>query len=114
MSRVRAVEHGRAVVVSATSGISAVVAPDGSVTQSTQFFTPAALIAQIPLHTTTTVATRIGEAPELALAALSLAALGWSVLRWQRRRGAGVAVTDDDGGPRTGREEDSDDGAGAP
>ena len=31
MSRLRAVEHGRTVVVAATSGICAVVAPDGSV-----------------------------------------------------------------------------------
>lgn len=31
MSRLRAVEHGRAVLIAATSGISAVIAPDGSV-----------------------------------------------------------------------------------
>ena len=34
MSRLRAVEHGRSVAVAATSGISAVVAPDGSVLRS--------------------------------------------------------------------------------
>ncbi|GAB2923670.1 apolipoprotein N-acyltransferase [Rhodococcus aerolatus] len=113
MSRVRAVEHGRAVVVAATSGISAVVAPDGSVTQATQFFTPAALVSQVPLHTTTTVATRIGEAPELALAALTLAALGWSVLR-RRRTGDPAGQTTDDARPAPGREEDTDGGAGAP
>ena len=31
MSRVRAVEHGRDVLIAATSGVSAVIRPDGSV-----------------------------------------------------------------------------------
>ncbi|MBY8853352.1 apolipoprotein N-acyltransferase, partial [Saccharothrix sp. MB29] len=60
MSRVRAVEHGRAVVVSATSGVSAIVAPDGSVTQRTGMFTPDALVATLPLRGEATLATRLG------------------------------------------------------
>ena len=36
LSRLRAVEHGRSVVIAATSGISAVVAPDGSVLRSSR------------------------------------------------------------------------------
>ena len=35
MSRVRAVEHGRAVVVSATTGVSAMITADGAVQQET-------------------------------------------------------------------------------
>ena len=35
MSQVRAVEHGRTVLVAATSGVSAIIAPDGTITAST-------------------------------------------------------------------------------
>lgn len=52
MSRVRAVEHGRAVVVAATSGVSAIVQPDGTVTRKTGLFTPDALVATLPLRST--------------------------------------------------------------
>ena len=56
MSRVRAVEHGRAVVVAATSGVSAIIAPDGAVTSQTDLFVPAALVAKVPLSTSSTLA----------------------------------------------------------
>ncbi|MFC4604462.1 apolipoprotein N-acyltransferase [Rhodococcus kronopolitis] len=85
MSRVRAVEHGRAVVVAATSGVSAIVAPDGSVQQSTPLFAPATLVAQVPLRATDTLATRLGPIPEYLLCLAAAAALGVAVLR--RRRG---------------------------
>ena len=47
MSRLRAVEHGRTVVVAATSGISAIVAPDGSVVRSSELFTPDVFVEDI-------------------------------------------------------------------
>lgn len=75
MSRLRAAEHDRAVVVAATSGSSAVIAPDGSVLTRSAVFTPATLVERIPLRTTTTLATRLGGVPEWMLAALGLAAL---------------------------------------
>ena len=81
MSRVRAVEHGRAVVVSATSGVSAIIAPDGTVLQQTPLFTPEALVARVPLRGSTTLATRLGPIPEvllcLAAAAAIFAAVAW-------------------------------------
>ncbi|MCM6775417.1 apolipoprotein N-acyltransferase [Nocardia sp. CDC159] len=67
MSRVRAVEHGRALVVSATTGVSAIIAADGSVAERTGQFVPAALVAALPLRDTTTLATRIGPLPERLL-----------------------------------------------
>lgn len=81
MSRVRAVEHGRAVLVAATSGVSAVIRPDGTVTDRTELFTPDALVAEIPLRTTLTLATRLDTIPELimvigALVGLSAALVG--------------------------------------
>ncbi|WP_235921252.1 apolipoprotein N-acyltransferase [Lentzea tibetensis] len=84
MSRVRAVEHGRAVVVSATSGVSAIVQPNGSVTQRTELFTPDALVATLPLRGETTLATRIGAWPEWVLTAAGVLALALSL--YARRR----------------------------
>ncbi|WP_037918036.1 apolipoprotein N-acyltransferase [Actinacidiphila yeochonensis] len=72
MSRLRAVEHGRAVVIAATSGISAVVAPDGKVEQRTKEFTQAVLSADIPLRDGKTLADRVGAAPEWTLAMVGL------------------------------------------
>ena len=71
MSRVRAVEHGRATVVAATTGVSAIISPNGSVTEETELFAPAALVADIPLRTNLTVATRLGQWPEYALIAFA-------------------------------------------
>jgi apolipoprotein N-acyltransferase len=72
ISRVRAVEHGRTVLVAATSGVSAVIAPDGTVEQHTSLFTPDALVARVPLRSGTTLATRLGAVPEWVLVALSM------------------------------------------
>ncbi len=73
MSRVRAVEHGRAVLVAATSGVSAVILPDGTVVDQTELFTPDALVAEIPLRSTPTLATRLGTIPELIMVLGALA-----------------------------------------
>lgn len=57
-ARVRAVEHDRYVVVAGTTGISAVIAPDGREVARTSFFTSAFLGQQIRLKTSQTIATR--------------------------------------------------------
>ncbi len=88
LSRLRAVEYGRSVVVAATSGISAVVAPDGSVVRSSELFTPAVFVEDIAQRTSTTLAERLGPAPEWVLTALGLGAL--AAVLWPRplpRRG---------------------------
>jgi apolipoprotein N-acyltransferase len=85
LSRLRAVEHGRTVAIAATSGISAVVAPDGSVVRDTELFTPAVLVEEIARRDSTTVATRVGAAPEWVLAGLGAAALAGALLRGRRR-----------------------------
>ena len=48
-ARLRAVEHDRYVVVAGTTGISAMIAPDGRVLARTAFFEPAYLDAQVRL-----------------------------------------------------------------
>ncbi|MET7771005.1 apolipoprotein N-acyltransferase [Nocardia sp. NPDC005366] len=83
MSRVRAVEHGRTLVVAATSGVSAIVTADGVVRAQSPLFVPAALVADLPLREETTIATRIGPVPELLSVILTAAAL---VLVLYRRR----------------------------
>ncbi|MFE7778955.1 apolipoprotein N-acyltransferase [Streptomyces sp. NPDC057445] len=87
MSRVRAVEHGRAVVVPVTSGVSAVIRPDGKIVQQTKMFTPDALVAEVPLRSSLTPATRMGTLPEGILVALAAGALGFAA--WTRMRGSG-------------------------
>ncbi len=97
MSQVRAVEHARTVVVAATSGVSAIIAPDGTVEQQTEIFTPAALVGEVPLRTSTTLATRLGDGPEIALGALAVLALGAGLLRTRGGRidrGAGAAAAE--------------------
>jgi apolipoprotein N-acyltransferase len=75
MSRLRAVEYGRTVVVAATSGISAVVAPDGTVVRRSSLFIPATYDLAIAQRAGTTVAARLGAAPEGLLSAVGAGAL---------------------------------------
>lgn len=91
MSRLRAVEHGRAVLIAATSGISAVISPDGTVLQHTQELTAAELSATVPLRDGKTVADRLGALPEWGLALAGLVACGAVVVGGIRRRRAGGA-----------------------
>ncbi|MFF2503425.1 apolipoprotein N-acyltransferase [Streptomyces sp. NPDC058067] len=90
MDRVRAVEHDRAVMVPVTSGVSAVIRPDGSVARHTGMFVADTLVADVPRRTSLTLATRLGGGPEALLVAIGVAGLGWSVVRARRgRRAAG-------------------------
>ncbi|MFC9266735.1 apolipoprotein N-acyltransferase [Streptomyces zhihengii] len=94
MSRVRAVEHSRSVVVPVTSGVSAVIMPDGRIVRETAMFTPDALVAEVPLRSSQTPATRLGVLPEAALLLLAAGALGKAAadaVRDRRRRAAGAA-----------------------
>jgi apolipoprotein N-acyltransferase len=59
-AKARAVEHDRYVVVAGTTGISAVIAPDGRELARTNFFEPAYLDTVVRLKTTLTPATRWG------------------------------------------------------
>ena len=92
MSQVRSVEHDRTSIIATTSGVSATIEPDGTVTQSTRQFTPAVLVNRTELRDTVTLATRLGAVPEGVLVALGVGAVAVAVLR--RRRTAGK---DEDG-----------------
>ncbi|MFG3014969.1 apolipoprotein N-acyltransferase [Streptomyces cinerochromogenes] len=91
MSRVRAVEHSRTVTVPVTSGVSAVIMPDGRITQKTGMFVPAYLVQKVPLRTSTTPATELGILPEIALVLAAAGGIGWAVGSGLRARRAGDA-----------------------
>ncbi len=88
MSRVRAVEHSRSVVVPVTSGVSAIIRPDGTIVQQTKMFTADALVDKVPLRSSLTPATRLGTLPEGLLALIAVAGLGWVAVRSVRVRRA--------------------------
>jgi apolipoprotein N-acyltransferase len=81
MSRLRAIEHGRAVLVAATSGISAVITPDGAVVSEISEGDVGYLVETVPLRDSLTVADRVGQVPEWIVAALGLAAMIWAAVR---------------------------------
>jgi apolipoprotein N-acyltransferase len=86
MSRLRAIETGRTVLQVATTGASAIIAPDGRViAQSPTLFRPALLSADIDLETGETLAVRLGSGPEWVLAGLAVLAAAGSI-PWCRRR----------------------------
>lgn len=74
-AQVRAVEHDRYVVVAGTTGISAVIAPDGAELVRTDFFQPAYLDIQVRLKTKLTPATRWGPIVQWALVAAAAGAI---------------------------------------
>ncbi|MGW7435151.1 apolipoprotein N-acyltransferase [Streptomyces sp. NPDC054849] len=76
MDRVRAVEHSRTVLVPVTSGVSAVIRPDGRIVSETKMFTADALVAEIPLRSGRTPATVVGPLPEYVLLLLAAGGLG--------------------------------------
>ncbi|WP_040633555.1 apolipoprotein N-acyltransferase [Mycolicibacterium phlei] len=79
-ARLRAVEHDRYVVVAGTTGISAVIAPDGRELVRTAFFEPAYLDTAVRLKTQLTVATRFGPLIEGLLIAVGLGSVIAAIL----------------------------------
>jgi apolipoprotein N-acyltransferase len=86
MSRLRAVEAGRAVVHISTVGVSGLVEPDGSVVDTSGLFTRDVLGARLPLRAGLTVATRVGVWPEAVLAAAGCLLVGLVAPMNRRRR----------------------------
>jgi apolipoprotein N-acyltransferase len=93
ISRLRAIETHRYVVVAAINGVTGVIAPDGSVVKSVRARTQAYVGAPVGLFDTVTPAVRIG--PWLGRACAGFVVVGW-VLAWgqyRRTRGTPSAET---------------------
>ena len=87
ISRLRAVEHGRDVLIASTSGISAIIRADGTVEQVTEEFTQEVLVDEVALRDTLTWATRVGPTVSWGLAILGVVGIGagfWSTRRRDR------------------------------
>lgn len=84
MAQLRAVEHARAVVVAATSGVSAMIGPNGKILARSSVFAPAVLDMRLPLRDPLTIADRVGPWPEWLLSIAALIALAAALTR---RRG---------------------------
>ena len=80
-AKLRAVEHGRYLMVAGTVGISAAIAPDGRELARTAFFTPGYLDVPMRLRTAQTPATRWAVLLQWVLAAAAVAALGAAILQ---------------------------------
>jgi apolipoprotein N-acyltransferase len=90
ITQLRAVEHGRPVMIAATSGISGYITADGNVQQETKQFTPAVVAAEVTPRTGLTLADRVGAWPELAMTAVAL--LAWAAAVRAGRRSAVAAA----------------------
>jgi apolipoprotein N-acyltransferase len=88
IARIRAIELGRSVVNISTVGLSAIIAPDGSITQSLPWFTAASMVGNVPLSSTVTPAVFAGRQIEWLVSGFGLAALilGGLVSRTRRYR----------------------------
>ena len=86
MARIRAVESNRAVVVASTTGVSAIIAPDGRLIRHSGTWQRDVLEARVPLVSQRTLADRIGAWPQAVIVALTLAALAWAAAAALRRR----------------------------
>jgi len=103
MARVRAVEHDRTVAVASTTGVSAIIAPDGKLMVHTGLWRRATIEARVPLVSSTTLADKLGGWPEGIISGATLAALAWAVFAGvtdrRRRRLAPDAATSGAAGP---------------
>jgi apolipoprotein N-acyltransferase len=69
------------VLVAATSGISAVIAPDGALVDTAGILTQRVMVHEVPTRDGRTLATRLGAAPELVLSVVGLLALAVPLAR---------------------------------
>lgn len=87
MARIDAITTGRAVAVASTTGVSAIIAPDGSIMAHSRTWQRAVLEHRVPLLSGLTPAVRAGGWPEGTIDTLTLVSLGWALAAsWRRTR----------------------------
>ncbi|HWG14361.1 MAG TPA: apolipoprotein N-acyltransferase [Streptosporangiaceae bacterium] len=85
MARIRAVESDRAVVVASTTGVSAIIAPDGRLITHSGTWQQAVLEARVPLVTDRTWADDVGAWPEWVIVGLTALALLGAAAGYRRQ-----------------------------
>jgi apolipoprotein N-acyltransferase len=90
-SQLRAAENGVWVVHAAISGISAFIAPDGSVTQASELWTKATLVQDMQFADGISFYARTGDWVPIGCAAATVAVILVAAIRAQRASGARVA-----------------------
>jgi apolipoprotein N-acyltransferase len=80
------VEFDRSVAVASTTGVSAIIAPNGALLTNTRTWTRAEIEARVPLISTATLADRLGGWPEAALAWGTFGLIILVMVRELRRR----------------------------
>jgi len=86
ITRLRAIESGRWLVVAATNGITGVIAPDGTVVASADPRTTEVLLERVGLSNELTPATRLGAWPARVFTGLSLVGLVLGGIAYRRYR----------------------------
>jgi apolipoprotein N-acyltransferase len=86
ITRLRAIETGRWLVVASTNGISGVIAPDGSVVAQAAPRTQRALLERVQLDGSVTPAVRLGPWTGRACLALTVLGLALALLAYRRPR----------------------------
>ncbi len=92
ITRLRAIETGRDVLVASTNGISGVIHPNGAIEHKSRQGVPDVYVTEVPVRTAKTFATVLGPWPQWIITALGLLGAVLAIARLRRRRGS------DDGG----------------
>lgn len=87
MTQLRAIETGRTTIQISTVGVSAVVAPNGTIIERTGLFTTEQLVADVALRTSMTPAVVLGPWPARLVMLLALGLLVLAVVRRPTRDG---------------------------
>jgi apolipoprotein N-acyltransferase len=75
MARMRAIEYDRSVVVASTTGVSAIIGPDGALLAHTGIWQQAEIEASVPLVGSATLALRLDGWPEIVFTVATVIAL---------------------------------------
>jgi apolipoprotein N-acyltransferase len=97
MARLRAIEYDRSIVVAGTTGVSAIIAPDGAFLARSRMWQRSVLEARVPLRTDATPADWLGGWPEALFVALAVASFllaGAGAIRDRTGRGRATVSRD--------------------
>ncbi|MFI6826824.1 apolipoprotein N-acyltransferase [Kribbella sp. NPDC050241] len=89
ITRMRAIETGRTVLIASTSGISGVIQPNGKVEHKSGQFVRDVYVANVPIRDTETLAIKLGGWPQWILTGLGIVGIALALVARRRRRDDG-------------------------